>query len=256
MHDEIVKVLKNGKVNSAYWKIVFSSLHLSKNVKPGQFLNIRVEDSSVPLWRRPFSYYRVRGSTVEILYEVVGCGTDKLSGKKAGDIIQVLGPLGKPFSEKIGSKQRILVGGGCGVPPLIFLAERMKKIDSTAPTLLFGCKTKEAVLPKSELAKLKGLVSYATEDGSFGTKGLVTKLLEKILIENDPEKIFIQTCGPKAMMMAVMALARKYGVEGELSFDERMACGIGACLGCVVETKEGRQTSCKDGPVFSFNSLP
>ncbi|OGW82299.1 MAG: hypothetical protein A3G33_11375 [Omnitrophica bacterium RIFCSPLOWO2_12_FULL_44_17] len=256
MHDVTVEILENKKINAVYWKLTFSSSKLSDNVRPGQFLNIQIENSTAPLWRRPFSYYRVSGPKVEILYEVVGCGTEKLSQKKRGSTLKILGPLGKGFSQKIGAKRRILVGGGCGVPPLIFLAGKTKLSDSTPPILLFGCQSDDAILPKTELSKLKNLVSYATEDGSCGTKGFVTKLLEKILKENNPKKLFIQTCGPKAMMEAVMRMARTVGVDGELSFDERMACGIGACLGCVVETKEGRKTSCHDGPVFSFEELP
>jgi len=142
------------------------------------------------------------------------------------------------------------VAGGVGVPPLIALAEKY-------PTnyLLIGTKTRHEILPKSELKKIKGKILYSTEDGSYGTKGMVTSLLEKIIMENHPQELFIQTCGPKRMMEAVIMIACKYDIQGEASWDETMACGVGACLGCMVKTKEGLQRACADGPVFKFRDL-
>lgn len=253
MYDEIVTILENRKINSKYYKLAFFSQRLQKNVLPGQFLNLKITNGSDPLLRRPFSYYRVKGETVEILYEVLGRGTDMLSGKKAGETLQSLGPLGKSFRMDIGRKQRVLVAGGVGVPPLVFLANKIQDVKPV--TFLIGCKSKGEVLPANEFGKFKKCVTYATDDGSYGRKGFVTVLLREILKEKDPKSIFIQTCGPRVMMSEVMKLAREFGVEGEASIDKRMACGVGACLGCMVETKEGRKTSCVDGPVFSFSEL-
>ena len=139
------------------------------------------------------------------------------------------------------------------MPPLVFLAEIVT--DSIPPLLLIGCKSKSEVLPKRELAKVKGEVRYSTNDGSYGRKGFVTVLLHDLLRKENPKSLFIQTCGPNVMMDAVMNIAEEFGVEGEASIDERMACGVGACLGCVVETDEGFKTSCVEGPVFSFAEL-
>ena len=110
-------------------------------------------------------------------------------------------------------------------------------------------------MPKAELRKVKAKVLYSTEDGSVGAKGFVTALLEKIVMNEDPDYFFIQTCGPKPMMKAVIAIAQKYGIEGEASWDESMACGVGACLGCMVETKAGRVRACVDGPVIPFADM-
>ncbi len=250
MFDEIVEIASNQKINSEYWKLTFASKNLSKQVLPGQFMNVQIEDQSDPFLRRPFSYYRVSGQKIEILYEILGRCTEILTKKKKGETLKILGPLGKPFSQKIKGKKRVLVAGGIGVPPLVYLAEEEK-----TDFLLVGCHTKAEALPKSELRKVKAKVMYATEDGSLGVKGFVTVALEKLVKEEDPKNLFIQTCGPFPMMSAVMKIARAYGVEGEASMEEMMACGVGACLGCMTLTTDGYKTSCVDGPVFSFNQL-
>lgn len=249
-YDEEVILLENKKVNGKYFKLAFRSKDLSRNIKPGQFLHVRVGQGQDPYLRRPFSCFRVAPGRVELLYEVLGRGTSILSGKKRGDVLQAMGPLGNVFQENLGKRKRILVAGGVGVPPLVFLAEKY-------PTeyLLIGTKSKAELLPKSELKKVRAKVLCSTEDGSLGTKGFVTLLLERILNDRHPGEFFIQTCGPKPMMKAVIALAGKYGVEGEASWDESMACGVGACLGCMVKTKAGLKRACADGPVFKFEDL-
>lgn len=248
--DETVRILANKKVNEKYFKLTFASPEISRKVMPGQFLQARISGGTDPYLRRPFSYYRVAGSKVEILYEVLGRGTQILSQKEKGSELKVMGPLGNGFSVKIGKKKRILVAGGVGVPPLVFLAEK-----NPTQYLLIGTKSKAEVLPKAELKKVKAKVLFSTEDGSFGAKGYVTALLEEIVMAEHPEELFIQTCGPKPMMAAVMAIASKYGIAGEASWDESMACGVGACLGCMVETRHGLKRACADGPVFSFEEL-
>ena len=146
MFDEFVEILKNEKINSEYYKLVFSSRQLSKKVEPGQFLNIQIEKFQESLLlRRPFSYYRIRGNTIEILYEILGKGTTILAAKRRGDMVRALGPLGRPFTQSLESKKRILIAGGVGVPPLVFLAEKVKD----SPTMLIDCKSKAEVLPKS-----------------------------------------------------------------------------------------------------------
>lgn len=249
-YDETVRILENRKINGKYYKLIFRSGPLSKNVRPGQFLQIRIHEGNDPFLRRPFSYYRVSGGRIEVLYEILGGGTAALAEKKKGDSLRVMGVLGKWFAGKIGKKKRVLVGGGIGVPPLVFLAEKF-----SSEYLLIGTRSKAEVLPKVELKKIKAEVLYSTEDGSYGQKGLVTALLEKVIMNEDPRGLFIQTCGPKKMMRAVMTIAAKYGIGGEASWDESMACGVGACLGCMVETRHGLKRACADGPVFGFEEL-
>ncbi|HXV28067.1 MAG TPA: dihydroorotate dehydrogenase electron transfer subunit [bacterium] len=251
MIDEVVKILENRKVNSEYYKLVFKSKSLSQKIEPGQFVQIQLNTLSDPFWRRPFSYYRVLKDRIEILYEILGRGTALLATMKKGDVLKVMGPLGRPFTLKVPGKKRVLVAGGVGVPPLIFLAERY-------PTdfMLIGTKSEKEVMPRKELSKIKGKILYSTNDGSYGAKGYVTVLLEKVIKKEGPENLFIQTCGPKPMMHAVMKLAKKCDIKGEASLDETMACGMGVCLGCMVKTKnEGWVPSCTQGPVFRFDDL-
>ncbi|MBN1688106.1 MAG: dihydroorotate dehydrogenase electron transfer subunit [Candidatus Omnitrophica bacterium] len=248
MHDETVVIQKNGKVNGKYCKLTFQSSSLSRKIKPGQFLNVHIDP--VTFLRRPFSYYRTDGNQVEILYEVLGKGTEILSRKKKGDVLRVMGPLGKAFTQELRRRKRILVAGGIGVPPLVFLAER-----NPTHALLIGTKTKDEILPKRELKNVKAQIEYTTNDGSYGTEGNVTVLLGKILKEISPKEIFIQTCGPRVMMKTVMKIAKRYKIPGEASIDQSMACGVGACLGCMVKTTRGLVPSCTEGPVFSFEEL-
>ncbi len=250
LFDEIVTIRENRRVNAKYRKLVFVSPELSRHVLPGQFLHVKINQGRDPYLRRPFSYYRAQKNTVEILYEVLGHGTDVLSRKKKGDSLKIMGPLGNNFKIDLKGKKRILVGGGIGVPPLVHLAERFP-----SDYLLMGTKSSAEVLPGNELKRVKAKILYVTEDGSIGAKGFVTAPLEKIIKKENPQDLFIQTCGPKPMMLAVMAMARRYGVRGEASWDEAMACGVGACLGCMVETTEGLKRACVDGPVFNFEEL-
>ena len=248
--DQTVSIEENLQVNEKYYRLTFRSSRLSRGVEPGQFMTIQINPGLDPFWRRPFSYYRIQKDRVQILYEILGRGTAMLARKKKGDTLQVMGPLGLPFTQKIKNRKRILVAGGVGVPPLVFLAEKFK-----TDYLLIGTKSRSEVLPKKELAKTKTKVLYSTNDGSYGVKGFVTALLEPILRQENPENLFIQTCGPNIMMEAVMKLALREGIEGELSIDKPMACGVGACLGCMVKTRGGWKPSCVEGPVFRFNQI-
>ena len=250
MHDETVTVLTNRKVNSEYFKLSFQSGRLSRRVEPGQFLHIQIGEGIDPFLRRPFSYYRILEDKIEILYEILGRGTGLLSRFKKGDRLRIMGPLGKGFLKNIGSKKRILIGGGVGVPPLVFLAEQ-----HGCHRFFIGTKSRREVLPLSEMRKFRRQVFYSTEDGSFGTKGFVTQLLENWLEEGRPSDYFIQTCGPNQMMKRVMEIALHYSVEGEASWDEPMACGVGVCLGCMVLTRQGWTPSCTEGPVFNFREM-
>ncbi|MFA6600550.1 MAG: dihydroorotate dehydrogenase electron transfer subunit [Candidatus Omnitrophota bacterium] len=253
MVDLEVKIEANERVNGKYYRLVFRSKPLAKGVLPGQFLNVQINPGSGdPFLRRPFSYYRAAPSgRIEILYEALGKGTSALARKKKGDVLKVMGPLGKPFTGRLeGGRKRVLVAGGVGVPPLIFLAEQFP-----SAYLLIGAKSKKEVLPKKQLALVKAKVLYSTDDGSYGRKGLVTRLFEDILRREGPGDLFIQTCGPMAMMRAVIEIARREKIPGEASLDKTMACGVGACLGCMVETTDGLVPSCTEGPVFGFERI-
>jgi len=248
--DETVTIEDNRKVNEKYYKLIFRSPRLARGVKPGQFLHVQLGQSLDPFLRRPFSYSRTGGQRVEVLYEILGRGTALLSDFRPGMKLKIMGPLGQGFSLKVKNKKRVLVAGGVGVPPLVFLAEKIP-----INYLLIGTKSKAEVLPKRELAGVKAKVLYSTNDGSYGVKGFVTVLLEQIIRKEGAGRLYIQTCGPTVMMNAVMDMARRYHIPGEASMEENMACGVGACLGCMVKTDKGWTTSCTEGPVFRFDQL-
>lgn len=248
--DETVVVEQNQRVNEKYYKLTFLSPRLARGVKPGQFMHVKITETLDPFLRRPFSYFRADGKRVEVLYEVLGRGTNILSNLSPGTPLKVMGPLGKPFTSKVKGRKRVLVAGGVGVPPLVFLAEK-----SPADYLLIGTKSKAEVLPQRELRHVQAEIRYATNDGSYGTQGFVTVLLEKVIQKEGAKNLYIQTCGPTVMMTAVMAMARRYRVPGEASMEENMACGVGTCLGCMIKTDQGWIPCCTEGPVFSFDRL-
>lgn len=248
--DETVLIEENRKVNEKYYKLTFRSAQLSRGVKPGQFLHIQLSQTLDPFLRRPFSYYRAAAGRVEILYEILGRGTALLAGMRPGSKLKIMGPLGCGFSAGIKNRKSVLVAGGVGVPPLVFLAEK-----TPVDFLLIGTKSKAEVLPAKELRRARAEILHATNDGSYGMRGFVTLLLEKLIRREGAGNLYIQTCGPTVMMNAVMDMARRYGIPGEASMEENMACGVGACLGCMVKTTRGWTTACTEGPVFSFDSL-
>lgn len=225
---------------------------MGRTILPGQFIHIRVTDGLSPFFRRPFSVYRA-GKTVDILYEVVGTGTEVLSGRKKGDVLDILGPLGDSFSLPSAEvKQVVMIAGGVGVAPFLFLTDVLKK-KKVGMTLLYGGRTRGHVPPMTEFKKNGCSVHIATDDGSVGKKGRVSVLFDKI--SRDPRDTLIYTCGPRPMMAAVQAFARQQGIRGQASCEERMACGLGACMGCVCSTKSGYKTVCHDGPVFDLQEV-
>ena len=252
------KITSNKRFKDNYWHLEFESGVIAGGALPGQFVNIKVGDDVEPLLRRPLSIHWIEGSRVRFFYEAVGIGTQILSGRRPGELLDVIGPLGNGFSvpgkaKGTGPKLPIVVAGGMGGAPLLFLA---KKIRSSKPLVLIGARTKSKVLCAQEFKALGNAVKIATDDGSAGFKGRVTELLSQVLREAKTEGGFsLYACGPRPMLKAVSKIACDNNIDSQLSLEEHMACGIGACLGCVVATKSGYKRVCKDGPVFSGKEL-
>jgi dihydroorotate dehydrogenase electron transfer subunit len=238
---------------------------IKKGARPGQFVQVRCSDGLEPFLRRPFSVHRLR--PLEILYEVVGRGTEILCSKKKGEWLDLLGPLGTGFSLPLrdAGSRAILVAGGIGVAPLVFLAEVLAEREIET-IVLIGAKTKNLILCEKDF-KAKGAGFHiATDDGSRGSKGLVSKLFEKI-IETVKKKsagstcsrqeIKVYACGPNPMLRSIASICEQEGLGCEVSVEERMACGFGVCLGCAVKLKGGGgyKLACKDGPVFSADKI-
>lgn len=218
-------------------------------IHPGQFVNVRIDHSPGTLLRRPLSVHDV-DPELGLLYlfvKIVGDGTAALSELHPGKKLNIILPLGNRF-EIPESGSCLLVGGGCGIAPLLYLAKKMNA-KGIKPVILFGTRTQKDVLRKEEYEKY-GEVYYTTEDGSFGEKGYPT---QHTVLQNRYDRIYC--CGPEAMMKAVARYAKQSNSECFVSLENTMACGIGACLCCVTETIEGHKCVCTEGPVFNINEL-
>ncbi len=227
--------------------------------KPGQFCMIKVSgDANDPLLRRPLSIHRVHdGGFVSFLYKVIGKGTKCLSEYKAGEKLNVLGPLGNHFAIRPAEKV-IIIGGGIGVAPLVFLAERIAFKHGT--TVLLGFRNREDVCCVEDFEKLAARTLIATEDGSLGHKGLITDLLREEIMHNPDLPKYFYTCGPFGMQKAINNLIiEELGEKKahlEVSLEARMACGIGVCMSCVTQARDGDYLHvCKDGPVFNAKKI-
>ena len=237
--------------------MVLDAPYIAKSAKPGQFVQIKCSDSMEPLLRRPFSIHKVKRG-LEILYEVVGKGTEMLSRKQKGEYLDALGPLGNGFSLPRGSNLKpraIIIAGGIGAAPLVYLAEELKK-NKIKTIVLIGAKTKGLILCEKDFKKITPEVYVSTDDGTYGCKGFVSKLFHKILKTTESKfETVVYVCGPHGMLRCIADICRERNFECQVSMEEKMACGIGACLGCVVETKSGNKLVCKDGPVFNVSEL-
>ena len=219
--------------------------------KPGQFAELRVDDTQGIILRRPISIHYIDVETNEIgfLIQVVGEGTARLAAVKEGDKVNTLFPLGNGFGvDGVEGKRLLLVGGGVGSAPLYHLGAELKRMGGDV-TFLIGARKKEDLYRRAEFEAVSR-VEYTTEDGSLGEKGFVTN--HSVLNEKF-DKIY--TCGPKPMMMAVAGYAKQNDIACEVSLENKMACGLGACLCCVEDTKEGHRCVCTEGPVFSIDEL-
>lgn len=219
---------------------------------PGQFVEVRVDNSPATFLRRPISinYVDRQQNELWLLVAPVGDGTRSITSLHEGDTLNCVLPLGNGFSLPTAEgEQVLLVGGGVGIAPLLYLGEKVKALGCT-PTFLLGART-TGELSELDLFGKIGQVLITTEDGSEGERGFVTN--HSALQTRHFDRIC--TCGPKPMMMAVAKYARKSNTPCEVSLENMMACGLGACLCCVEKTIEGNLCVCKDGPVFNINRL-
>ena len=218
---------------------------------PGQFVEVRVDGSPSTFLRRPISINFVDYELNELwlLVATVGEGTRRMAQLQAGDTLNCMLPLGNGFSRSEGAGKRLLIGGGVGVAPLLYLGASLKK-SGVEPTFLLGARTAGDLLLLDEFEKY-GRVLVTTEYGSMGERGFVTN--HSVLQQERFD--LIQCCGPTPMMKAVARYARQSKTDCEVSLENLMACGLGACLCCVEKTTEGNLCVCKDGPVFNINRL-
>ena len=219
---------------------------------PGQFIEVRVDGSETTFLRRPISinYVNKEQNELWLMVAMIGDGTCRLGELKAGDTVNCVLPLGNGFTMPQSQEERVLlVGGGVGVAPLLYMGAEMRQA-GIEPTFLLGARTKEDLL-EIDLFKQYGRVLVTTEDGSEGEKGFVTN--HSVLQKEHFDRI--ATCGPKPMMVAVARYAQQADIECEASLENMMACGLGACLCCVEKTIQGNLCVCKEGPVFNVKQL-
>lgn len=219
---------------------------------PGQFVEVRVDHTPKVLLRRPISihYFDKEANELGLLVQLIGEGTKWMATLAEGDLVNLVLPLGNGFTLPSSIEARpLLIGGGVGVAPLLYLGMKLKEMGVT-PTFLLGSRTENELMQIAEFEKF-GPVYITTENGAVGEKGYVTQ--HSVLTREKFDQVY--TCGPKPMMMAVARWAKGAGVPCEVSLENKMACGVGACLCCVEDTKEGNVCVCKEGPVFSIDKL-
>jgi dihydroorotate dehydrogenase electron transfer subunit len=254
-------VISKEKLRKNIFKFTLSSPLISQRAKPGNFVHIKVSPTQYPLLRRAFSVHSVdkKRKTFEILFKVVGKGTEILSKSSPGDTLDLLGPIGNNFSLPKKEKTVMLVAGGMGIAPLWFLfANLVKKIDKEKLIFFLGAKTNDELLYYEKLKQVGADLMVTTDDGSFGIKGLVTEVFLKEIQrrKNEPRKLEVYSCGPSEMLKKMSEISKRYGFSCQISLEGHMACGVGACWGCAVKLEDGGyKRVCIDGPVFDAKEV-
>jgi dihydroorotate dehydrogenase electron transfer subunit len=246
-----LELVEKNLLNAQYVLMKFTHSQPLPTMKSGQFVQVRIDGSPTTYLRRPISvnFVDTNKNQLWLLVQMIGDGTQKLGTTPVGSIINMVLPLGNNFSQPQIKEKVLLIGGGVGVAPLLMMGKDLK--DQNIPvTFLIGARSAYDLLELEEFA-LYGRVFTTTEDGSAGEKGFVTQ--HPILQQENFDRIY--TCGPKAMMQAVAKIAQHRGIACEVSLENTMACGIGACLCCVEDTVDGHVCTCTTGPVFNINKL-
>ena len=239
----IYTILSNEPLTPVVYRMVLEG-DTQYITRSGQFINIELEGKFL---RRPISVSDYDATTVTIIYKVVGSGTEQMREMKAGQKLDILTGLGNGFNIENEAQRPLLVGGGVGVPPLYNLAKRLLQ-EGKKPMVILGFNTKSEIFYEEQFKALGVEVYCSTADGSYGVKGFVTDVIREKELKFD----YLYTCGPLPMLKALYDATE---VEGEFSFEERMGCGFGACMGCSCKTKYGNKRICKDGPVLKREEI-
>ena len=241
MTQGLYEIIKNDALTSTVYKMVIKG-DTSAITAPGQFVNLKIEGKFL---RRPISICDYDESTITLVYKVVGEGTEQMAEMKAGEMLDVLVGLGNGYSlDKCGEKP-LLIGGGVGIPPLYNLCKKLISQDKNC-TVILGFNTADEIFLEDDFKSLGANVIVTTVNGSYGTKGFVTDAMKKL------DYTYFFTCGPMPMFKAIESTAV---TSGQYSFEERMGCGFGACMGCSCKTKYGNKRICKDGPVMEREEI-
>ena len=237
MKQSIFEIIRHEQLTETVFRMVLKG-DTSDITATGQFVNVRLEGKFL---RRPISVCDWDKETLTLVYKVVGLGTEQMSRMQAGEKLDILTGLGNGYNLDAGFRKPLLIGGGVGVPPLFALCKALIG-KGVKPVAILGFNKKEEIFLKEDFEKLGVETIIATADGSYGVKGFVTDAMKTVESYD-----YFFSCGPEPMLKAVSAACE---CSGQLSFEERMACGFGACMGCSCKTKYGNKRICKDGPVL------
>lgn len=238
MNQGLYRVVSNVQLTSTVYRMVVSG-ETGALTRPGQFVNFKIDGLYL---RRPISVcdYDTEAGTITLIYKVVGAGTEKLAEAKEGDVFDLLSGLGNGYDTQTSGDAPVLIGGGVGIPPLYGLCKKLIGQGKRVQVIL-GFNTKDEIFYEEEFKALGAQVYVTTVDGSYGTKGFVTGVLTEL------DYTYFYTCGPEPMLKAVY---RATNTSGQMSFEERMGCGFGACMGCSCKTITGYKRICREGPVM------
>ncbi len=258
MIQETVTITRSARVADNVHILEFESEHIARGALPGQFLNIKPDSSFDPLLRRAYSIHRVRGTSIEIIYNVVGRGSAIFAAKRPGDRLDILGPLGVPFHCEPGTpggefSVAILVSGGVGIAPMPFLGDHLLATGRSVVNI-HGARNAGMIVDDGRLADVR----FATDDGSLGFHGNVVGALERYLQEESPAAPRVFACGPNRMLTALGDFCTLRGVPLEVSLECQMACGVGICQGCPVEMTTGNRLYslvCTHGPNYEYGDI-
>ncbi len=240
------EIISNAEVSANIFKLEINAPELSQIAKAGQFVQVKISDEFT--LRRPLGIASAKNGVVKIFYRVIGKGTEFLSTKETGEHLNILGALGNGFDTNINGRI-LLIGGGMGLAPLLSVAEKIDAVD----VLIGGRNKGEVDFWIKEFRAEVDKIYITTDDGSLGSRGFVTSLLPEVLEYEDYAALY--TCGPEIMMRGVYKIAVENNLPCYVSLERRMACGLGACLSCSIDTASGRKKVCKDGPIFDAREV-
>lgn len=241
MKQSIFKITSNEKIARDIFKMTLAG-DTSAITAPGQFVNIKLDGFFL---RRPISVCDCVGDNLTLIYKVVGRGTEQMSRMKNGDELDLLTGLGNGYNTRTSGDSPLLIGGGVGVPPMYMLCKKLVA-EGKKVTVVLGFNSKDDVFYENEFRALGADVHIATADGTYGIKGFVTDVIK------DMQYTFFYTCGPEPMFRAMHKIMK---TPGQYSFEERMGCGFGACMGCSCKTLTGNKRICKEGPVMESEEI-
>lgn len=248
MRHELSTIVNIIKINDSNIRLVLQNKDIANKATPGQFVNVKCCNSNELILRRPISILKTYGEYYDIIYKIVGEGTKRLSNFSIGEKLDVMGPLGKGFTKEPTDKKIAFIGGGIGLFPLVYALNEFSDCESD---FFIGFKSKNEMMLIDEIKKTGATVYISTDDGSVDYHGFVTDLFTENIKNYD--KVYI--CGPLLMEQSCVDILRKHNIKGQVSLEQRMGCGIGACLVCACETVHGIKHVCKDGPVFNIEDV-